>query len=52
MAPVTKRQRKPAITTTHSDHQRLSRLAESHIDRNPQVAEELLAELDLSLIHI
>lgn len=46
MAPDTKRQRKPAITTTRSDHERLARLAESHIDRNPQVAEELLAELD------
>lgn len=50
MAPGTKRQRKPAITTTRSDHDRLSRLAESYISRNPQVAEELLAELDRARI--
>lgn len=46
MAPGNKRHRKPAITTTRSDHERLSRLAESYLTRNPQVAEELLAELD------
>lgn len=46
MAPGIKRHRKPAITTTRSDHERLSRLAESYLARNPQVAEELLAELD------
>lgn len=46
MAPETKRQRKPAITMTRSDHERLSRLAESWSARNPDVADELLAELD------
>ena len=50
MAPGTKKQRKPAITTTQSDHHRLSRLAESYIERNPQVAEELLTELDRARI--
>ena len=50
MGPNTKRQRKPAITTTRSDHERLSRLAESYLDRNPEVAEELLAELDRARI--
>jgi len=46
MAPGTKRPRKPAITTTRSDHERLSRLAESCLAKHPQVAEELLTELD------
>lgn len=46
MAPETKRQRKPAITLTHSDHERLSRLAEAYAARNPDVADVLLAELD------
>lgn len=38
--------RKPAITLTRSDHERLSRLAESYGARNPDVADQLLAELD------
>jgi len=47
MAPEKKKSsRKPAIIVTQSDHQRLTRLAEAHADRNPDVAEELLAELD------
>lgn len=46
MAPETKRQHKPAITMTRSDHERLSRLAETWSVRNPNVADELLAELD------
>ncbi len=46
MAPQKKTQRKPAITMTRSDHERLSRLAESYVARNPDVADELLAELD------
>ena len=50
MASGIKRQRKPAITTTRSDHERLSRLAESYLARTPQVAEELLAELDRARI--
>lgn len=40
------RQRKPAITITRSDHERLFRLAESHSGRNSHVADELLTELD------
>jgi regulator of nucleoside diphosphate kinase len=50
MASDIKTRRKPAITTTRSDHERLSRLAESYVQRNPQVAEELLAELDRARI--
>lgn len=46
MAPATKKLRKPAITMTRSDQQRLSRLAESYSERNPAVADQLLAELD------
>lgn len=46
MAPGIKKHRKPAITMARSDHERLSRLAESYVDRNPAVAEELLTELD------
>lgn len=45
MAP-TNRQRKPAIAMTRSDHERLSRLAESSAVNNPDVAEVLFAELD------
>lgn len=46
MAPETKRQRKPAITMTRSDHERLSRLADSYAGRNQDVADALQAELD------
>jgi regulator of nucleoside diphosphate kinase len=46
MAPDTKKQRKPAIKMTRSDHERLSLMAESYVDRNPAVADQLLAELD------
>jgi regulator of nucleoside diphosphate kinase len=46
MAPNNKRQRKPAISITRSDYERLSRLAQSYAVRNPDVADELLAELD------
>lgn len=46
MAPDNKRQRKPAISITRSDYERLSRLAQSYASRNPDVADELLAELD------
>jgi regulator of nucleoside diphosphate kinase len=46
MAPVNKRQRKPAISITRSDYDRLTRLAQSYVARNPDVADELLAELD------
>lgn len=50
MASGIKMQRKPAITTTRSDHERLYRLAESYLSKNPQVADELLAELDRARI--
>jgi regulator of nucleoside diphosphate kinase len=46
MAPVNKRQHKPAISITRSDYEGLSRLAQSHVARNPDVADALLAELD------
>ncbi|CAH2400804.1 nucleoside diphosphate kinase regulator [Mesorhizobium ventifaucium] len=46
MAPHNKRQRKPAISITRSDYERLSRLAQSYALRMPDVADELLAELD------
>jgi regulator of nucleoside diphosphate kinase len=41
-----KRLRKPAITMTRTDHERLARLAEFYAARNPEMAEELLTELD------
>ncbi|MBB4351574.1 nucleoside diphosphate kinase regulator [Aliirhizobium cellulosilyticum] len=50
MAAEKKTHRKPAIIVTHSDHERLSRLAEAHAARNPEVSEELLAELDRARI--
>lgn len=46
MAQATKKNRKPAITVTRTDSERLWRLAESFVGRNPVVAEELLAELE------
>lgn len=46
MAQKTRKSRKPAIALTRTDSERLWRLAESFADRNPVVAEELLAELD------
>jgi regulator of nucleoside diphosphate kinase len=46
MASDTKRVRKPTITMTRSDHEKLSRLVESYAARNPEVADELLLELD------
>jgi regulator of nucleoside diphosphate kinase len=46
MAPDGMRHNKPAIRVTRSDHERLSRLAESYSARNPDVADQLLAELD------
>lgn len=50
MAPETKKQRKPAIKMTRSDHDRLSRLAESYFERNPDVADQLMAEIDRARI--
>lgn len=46
MAQATRKNRKPAITVTRTDRERLWRLADSFADHNPEVAEELLAELD------
>lgn len=46
MAHATKKNRKPAITLTPTESDRLWRLAESCAERNPAVAQELLAELD------
>lgn len=48
MAPT--RHNKPAIRVTRSDHDRLSRLAESYSARNPDIADQLLAELDRARI--
>jgi regulator of nucleoside diphosphate kinase len=50
MAPTTKSRRKPAITLTRSDHERLMRLAESFVGRNAFLADELLEELDRARI--
>ncbi|MGY6708615.1 MAG: nucleoside diphosphate kinase regulator [Rhizobiaceae bacterium] len=38
--------RKPAIVIGQSEHAKLARLAEAAVDRQPEVAEELLRELD------
>lgn len=46
MAPEQKRHRKPAIILTKTDYERLSRLAEAYVSRNPVVSEELLIELE------
>jgi regulator of nucleoside diphosphate kinase len=46
MATDNKRQRKPPISITRSDYERLSRLAQSYAVKTPDVADELLAELD------
>jgi regulator of nucleoside diphosphate kinase len=46
MAPETKRNRKPVIVLTRFDHDALARLAESISGKNPDVADQLLAELD------
>lgn len=43
---ATTRRRKPVITMTRSDHESLSRLAESRAARDPEAADQLLAELD------
>ncbi len=43
---TTKMRKPPAITMTRSDHERLSRLAESFLEKNAAVAEQLFVELD------
>jgi|SRR5690606_32810418 len=50
MAPRSERHRKPAITITRSDRERLWRLAESHAAKNPDVADVLMAELERARI--
>jgi regulator of nucleoside diphosphate kinase len=45
MASDMKRLRKPRITIGCTDHDRISRLANAHAIRNPEVAHELLSEL-------
>lgn len=46
MVPNTRKSLKPTITIAVSDHERLARLAESHASRLPEVADELMAELE------
>ncbi|MFC3725645.1 nucleoside diphosphate kinase regulator [Neoaquamicrobium sediminum] len=46
MAHTMKKNRKPTITVTRTDSERLWRLAESYVGRNRAVAEELLIELE------
>jgi regulator of nucleoside diphosphate kinase len=50
MAPATGNRRKPAITTSRSDHERLTRLAESVTGHNAALADQLLDELDRARI--
>ena len=50
MANEKKKNRKPAITLSRSDSDRLARLAEAYLGQNPEVAEELLTELDRARI--
>lgn len=46
MTTAIRKHRKPAITVAQSDHDKLIRLAEAASGRTPEVAEELLVELD------
>lgn len=50
MAHASKKTSKPAITVSRTDSERLWRLAETHIVRNPEVAEELIAELERATV--
>jgi regulator of nucleoside diphosphate kinase len=45
-----KAERKPRIVVARSEHERLSRLAEAAQERLPEVADELLAEMDRARI--
>jgi len=45
-----RKRRKPPITVSRFDHERLSRLAQASSDRFPEAAEELLGELDRARI--
>ena len=46
MAPDARRHRKPAITMTREDHGRLTRLAETLANANPDLADDLFGELE------
>ena len=46
MLPNKKNLRKPAIVLTERDHKRLSLLAEQSADRNSEIAETILIELE------
>lgn len=46
MVLSTTRRRKPAITVSRSDFERLTRLAEAYLSKSPEVADQLLHELD------
>ncbi|KJS10176.1 MAG: nucleoside diphosphate kinase regulator [Hoeflea sp. BRH_c9] len=50
MAPGTKKIHKPAITMTRSDHERLSRIAETLPAKSLSVADQLFVELDRARI--
>jgi len=43
---ASKTRRKPPISIARSEHQRLTKLAESQASRNPDVSDELLTELE------
>ncbi len=46
MAPDNRKHRKPAITLSRDDHARLTRMAESLAIGNPELADDLFAELE------
>lgn len=46
MTKPSRRQRLPALVLNRADHERLTGLATAALDRIPDVAEELLSELD------
>ncbi|PWE52916.1 nucleoside diphosphate kinase regulator [Metarhizobium album] len=43
---ASKTARKPSIAIARSEHERLTKLAESLANRNPEVSDELMAELE------
>ena len=50
MAPTKNKTRKPLITLSRTEHDRLWKLAESYADRSPEVSETLLLELERARI--
>lgn len=46
MTPDKAKRRKPAITLCQSDHEKLTRLADTAMERHEEAAADLLAELD------